>query len=384
MSKIMLNTEKLWEIGKVVEQTQSSMQQIAFLLNARVRSLNFIEDILQRYDERIHRQIRNISNQASRCGAAASYIFTMAERYERTENIIKAQIADGYSNSFSDNSDNGAISEAIFVLPGSGVYIYFFELLRRLIEKFKEDTKKKTTVVFDDEGEYGGDQGAPAASKGEDRRRLTEIIQRYYPNLTSKEQIADFFEKLNDEGCGYVAVVNTLFDQYIGREEEFEKTFGFPMYRDGELNYNELLVDFYCATDNHNKGLFGGDYVDEKEDPSNIKGSGSSFNDQEYRWEMYLEKHGVKVDVKNGVKITPKNFDEYNNKGGVIVRIGGDNIYTRDANGNLVPAQYINGGHAMTVTGFTDDGMLIVSSWGDEYYVYPNANGIDYQVVSYK
>lgn len=383
MSKIMLNTEKLWEIGKVVEQTQSSMQQIAFLLNARVHSLNFVEDILQRYDERIHRQIQNISNQASQCGAAASYIFTMAERYERTENIIKAQIADGYSNSFSDNSDNGAISQAVFVLPGSGIYIYFFELLRRLIEKFKEDTKKKTTVVFDDEGQYGGDQGAPAASKGEDRRRLTQIIQRYYPNLKSEEQIDAYLRKLNSEGCGYVALINTIFDQYIGREEEFEKTFGFPMYRDGELNYNELLVDFYSATDNHKKDSSGKDYIDANEDPSATKGKGTTLNKREYRWEMYLEDHGVKVDVKNEVNITQENFDTYKNEGGVIVRIEYDYMYWRDENGNMVRG-YLDGGHAMTVTGFTEDGMLIVSSWGKEYYIYPDANGIKYQVVSYK
>ena len=35
-------------------------------------------------------------------------------------------------------------------------------------------------------------------------------------------------------------------------------------------------------------------------------------------------------------------------------------------------AQVIDGGHAMTVTGVTDDGKLIVSSWGNQYYIDPD------------
>ena len=33
---------------------------------------------------------------------------------------------------------------------------------------------------------------------------------------------------------------------------------------------------------------------------------------------------------------------------------------------------YIPGGHAITVTGVTDDGKWIVSSWGKKYYIDPN------------
>ena len=43
------------------------------------------------------------------------------------------------------------------------------------------------------------------------------------------------------------------------------------------------------------------------------------------------------------------------------------------------------GGHAMTVTGVTDDRLLIVSSWGDKYYVDPQCDStISYQQVTYK
>lgn len=34
-------------------------------------------------------------------------------------------------------------------------------------------------------------------------------------------------------------------------------------------------------------------------------------------------------------------------------------------------AQKIEGGHAMSVTGVTSDGRMIVSSWGEKYYIAP-------------
>lgn len=37
------------------------------------------------------------------------------------------------------------------------------------------------------------------------------------------------------------------------------------------------------------------------------------------------------------------------------------------------------GGHAMTVTGKTKDGKLIVSSWGEKFYIDPK----DYEVKGY-
>ena len=40
--------------------------------------------------------------------------------------------------------------------------------------------------------------------------------------------------------------------QYEGNPAKFEKTFGFPMYKDGDLNYDRLLLDLYATTDKSN------------------------------------------------------------------------------------------------------------------------------------
>lgn len=223
------------------------------------------------------------------------------------------------------------------------------------------------SVVFDEDGSYGGDQGSPYYTTGDEREELYDIVRQYYPNMTPGE-LDNFFEKLNSEGCGYVAVVNTIFAAYEGREEEFERTFGFPMYNeDGDLNYNKLLVDYYCATDNHNKNASGQDFVNVNEDDSPTDGVGTSASDRKYRTELYLDSKGVDVKIQNNVNVSVDNFDEYSD-GQVIVAFADGNLYNRDGS----VAQYIDGGHAMVITGVTEDGRYIVSSWGDEYYLDPD------------
>lgn len=240
-------------------------------------------------------------------------------------------------------------------------------------------TVKKDESPYDNKGGYGGNQGSPRNHKEE----MRNIVQKYYPDFTDA-QIDDYLEKLNSEGCGYVAICNTVFLQFIGKEKEFEKKFGFPMYKkNGDFNYDAMVTDFYCATDNHNqKGIlwWKHDSVDAKEDQSTKEGSGTNRDSRKYRYEMYMKDHGIDVEVKN-VKVSPKNFNSVSQKGEVVVGISPCVLY--DKNGNKVVD--LDGGHAMTVTGVTADGMLIVSSWGEKYYIKPGSYKREqYQQVIYK
>lgn len=106
----------------------------------------------------------------------------------------------------------------------------------------------------------------------------------------SNGEIKNYLKKPNGEGCGYVAILNTILAVYAGRGDEFERKFGFPMYRNGDLNYDQLLVDFYATTGNREDGS---------------------------------------------------------------------------------PARFIDGGHAMMVTGVTGDGRYIVFAWGQKFYIDP-------------
>ena len=52
----------------------------------------------------------------------------------------------------------------------------------------------------------------------------------------------------------------------------------------------------------------------------------------------------------------------------------------RDDSGNV---STLGGGHFVTITGITDDGRYIVSSWGEKYYINPaQASVANYQVIN--
>lgn len=226
------------------------------------------------------------------------------------------------------------------------------------------------------DGRYGGNQGSPMLHGDE----MADIVRKYYPDFTD-QQVEDYLRKLNSEGCGYVALINTLFSQYVGRETEFEETFGYPMYdENGDLNYNAVITDLYAATDNHNL-VDGVDVINHDEDPSDTEGWGTNQNSRKYRFEMYLDNHGVEVDVRNQLTVTPETYNEIVKDGDLIVGVSPCILY--DANGNELCN--LDGGHAMTVTGVTEDGYYRVSSWGKEYYIVPSDqyNRIQFQQISY-
>jgi hypothetical protein len=237
-------------------------------------------------------------------------------------------------------------------------------------------------AAFDDNGQYGGNQGSPMLARGDKRDDLYEIVRKYYPDMTD-EEIADYLKKLNDEGCGYVAICNTIFAEFDGQEERFEEIFGFPMYdENGELNYDMLVTDLYAATDNHNQSgvwFWASDSVDPNEDASATDGWGTNEKSRKYRTELYLKDKGIDVKIDNSIKVTADNFSNYSD-GHVIMR--GDHFELIPVNGGD-PVK-VDEGHAMTVTGVTEDGLLIVSSWGQQYYIDPNATGCSYDYAYYE
>ena len=77
-------------------------------------------------------------------------------------------------------------------------------------------------------------------------------MQKYFPvsRFPSYEYAMDFynfyFKKIAASGCGYATLVDRVFQEYEGKEKEFEKTFGFPMYtinEDNSINFNyEVMI----------------------------------------------------------------------------------------------------------------------------------------------
>lgn len=293
---------------------------------------------------------------------------------------------DSIKNSFNMSGDAGALikkslNEADEQLESIIITIrILYKILEQIVNAYikSEQSISNTNIItspnmpFDDQGQYGGYQGNPQTHY----KDLADIVRKYYPDFSDKE-VEDYLKKLADEGCGYVAMTNTIFSQFEGKEDEFEKTFGFPMYdENGELNYDAMVTDFYSAMDNHNK-----DGINESEDPSSTDGKGTTREKREYRWETYMKDHGIDVDVKD-VDVTPDTYEEIAKDGYLVIGVSPVVLY--DENGNEVYNK--KGGHAMTVTGVTDDGMYIVSSWGEKFYIKPDDNvynRMQFQQVQY-
>lgn len=255
-------------------------------------------------------------------------------------------------------------------------------------------------IVYNPTNEYGANQRAPylvATSDPEEYRALCEIVKQHFPEKT-QEEIDALLLKLRKEGCGYVAMINSLFDFFIDFPDKFRKAFGFSMYdSDGSLNYNRVLVDLYCKKDNHNGGRFlfftwdiyakNEDRVWRDEDKDGTyewveKPFGNNELQMKYRWETYCKEHGIRASVNCPPLIQPNNFDRYSKKGSVSILCSDFKM----SNDKQQTTHVVNG-HFMTITGITeDDKKFVVSSWGEKYYLDPkDIKGFKYyQVISYK
>lgn len=233
------------------------------------------------------------------------------------------------------------------------------------IDLFNEKCKYGLNPAFDQHGMYGGNQ-SQASRKfvvGSSEFNQMAAIARKYDKYSeySDAEIDQLIDTAAKTGCAYIAMVNTVFDRFVGREDEFEEAFGYPMYMNGDLNYSSVFLDFYCYSD-----LERGIHREERET----------------RWENFCAERNIDVEVQNQPFMDKETFDSYRGKD-IHVNIQTGKFNLLDMEGRTV---YRNVGyHAMCVTDITDDGRVMVSSWGSQYYIDPDNFGenVLYQIVEY-
>ncbi|WP_022779835.1 hypothetical protein [Butyrivibrio sp. AE3009] len=301
-----------------------------------------------------------------------------------------------------------------------------------------DEAKDGSSELYDGDGQYGGDQ--MNFEKHDDVHHflcfnwgkdlaLYEFIRQHpgYENMTDDE-IKAMLESFTDGGCGWVAETNMIFAEFEGRPEDFEKTFGFPMYdENGDLNYDKLAIDLYLSTqgkfyigDDDIKGdaalnssicsyykkhpdefkqrygidlkgadgkvtddawdkiceegdalkedakSKGLDYVEYDKDPT-----GTNYAERENRVKHYLAERGVdSYTTRDATGASASDIQTAIDNGETpIISAAEFNLY--DEQGNKINQDPI-GDHAMVITGVTADGKYIVSSWGERYILDPN------------
>lgn len=240
----------------------------------------------------------------------------------------------------------------------------------RLVSHFSTDGA--TDDPFDLNGQNGGDQGLTKQRNGQtidpkyfDSYR--DIIERNTGKRLRDNEIQKYLDDMNHRGCGYVASINAIIAAYRDRPADFERDFGVPLYRDGDYNYDQILVDFYSIT---NRG----------------EGLSSSPNTYDDAFKKYFETKGLpapKVTVHDKILTTNeyrRMIDSGEAKQGQIFLSAGHPLYMRNADGT--PAYYFGeeAGHAMTIIG-TDGDSFLVSTWGDGESF--RINPADYQKKGY-
>lgn len=303
--------------------------------------------------------------------------------------------------------------------PKSNIYIDLTDPDNPKYSRYDPVTNTYSNIsIFDmqniDSAQYGASQKAfYNFNELINDSKIWEEMQKYYPveSFNSMDDAMEFYEKyftiVAKTGCGYAASTDFVFQSYEGKEDEFEKTFGYPMYtvdKNGNIdfNYEQFMLGQFNYNLVNNKG------IDTVEEFSSTYELVKSVLDKQYLQEDYananlFEKIGIKFKLASlDSKLSSIPFDrfdpgaiiadgngyldeylasfgidtnyefsenDYNiNKGSIIGCFG----YTlKDGNEVL----FENGsGHTMYVTGYTDNGELLVSSWGKPYNLDPKTS----------
>lgn len=216
---------------------------------------------------------------------------------------------------------------------------------------------------------------------------ILDKLKETYPDA-SMEQYELYLNKICNTGCGYTALVNTIFNEYTGREDEFRDIFGFDMYKidsSGNIDYNYeyLILDYFNYAWSYNYDIEEL-IADVSDDSTDLALSGEEVSIQtganDYAlnglFDKYMFKH-YNVELESNLE-SCKNSEECIKKYKELIKNGHDNIYITSEGFDLISTKKDTeepirlrdiGSHGMAVTGINEDGNLIVSSWGEEYVI---------------
>ena len=285
---------------------------------------------------------------------------------------------------------------------------------------------------YDEIGKYGGNQtdtgmgtdvGFTIWFEDDDTYNFVRKHDGY--GEASQGEVHNLLKRMQNTGCSYMAIVNTIYDQNLFSDEEFESIFGFEKKKDGDLNFRDLFIDVFMDTEDmfyldepfgidcytldrykyyeKHREEYKAKYNEEGffyDDDSNLTGISINVlnncrNEAMQAWESGVTEVKASEPVFTGDYATINRFSHYCREHGIELELktvpdyfAVDYVqsYLDEGYSCLISAsqydlqtpegetQYVNGGHMMTVTGTTNDKKYKVSSWGRMYYFDPINN----------
>lgn len=234
----------------------------------------------------------------------------------------------------------------------------------------------KTYLPTDVVGFYGGDQttinGLRLKKLGSiltfgivkmsdfEKRHLNmyyTILSKY--GITRKGQQTGMMSTMTECGCGYVTIANMIADYYKSNSSEFERIYGYPLYdknEDGKqvFNYDYILVDVFARNNQ----------VD-----AVMKGKECSVKTYNYEEILKNSFTGQNVSITSYPKdISIETYKQAMESGKYQYASIAVSDYELTPYGSNPDKKYTSkNGHLMTITGISENGNFIVSSWGKEW-----------------
>jgi len=279
--------------------------------------------------------------------------------------------------SLSQTMSNAVTSVGHGTLSSAGVYVPSAgdaeTWLQGLLAYDATHPRNPQPVFSDIPGEYGGNQSS-LSQKWEsmtpsDQQSIINIILGYYPNLAG-DDFKNVIGQMTKSGCGYIADVNSIMQHFANDPAGFQNKFGFPMYSpDGTVDFDLLFVDYWCFVQSSRGTDPTGNTKNNA--PSGIFPTGDGY------LKSFLQGHDVAITTQTKDWPTLADFDRIGHTADTVT-ISCDPTILYSMNGGTVPEQAV-AGHAMVVTGQGNDPSgrpyLIVSSWGEQYKLYPDMYG---------
>ena len=170
--------------------------------------------------------------------------------------------------------------------------------------------------------------------------RYYNIIHNYFPTYDETEA-TNLIEELAKEGCGYASLATTMMKHFSSDVDLFKKMFGYgPMYF-GKYTTDFLMLDFYCMTDEPNRGMT----IEQIKD----------------RFDRFCRHYDVdvKISIYNGMN--EAQFREWSQNGYIILFASKLTMYRNETKPSTV-----KGWHMMNICDMKEETMNVIS-WGRRY-----------------